>query len=172
MMTHRSIRLFAGLLGAVAASLISAGTAGANHSPCHVTPIDPSVDQYVEQVPSSCGQQQAGKKSRTVGKLPRQVRNALQSQAADESEAALLEQVVTSTKYGAPEKKLRLGREQRRELRTLRNDPPRPIPSAIGTVVNAEDRGLLALAIALAVMTAAAVGAAVLRTRTARSDRR
>jgi hypothetical protein len=170
-MTHRKLRLFA-VLGALVAWLAFGGPAGAQNCKANKgEKVDPSVSQYVEEVPSSCGPRRGSKGNKTVGKLPSKTRQTLSSQASV-GEAQLLEQVVTSTQYGAPEKRIKLRKKQRKELRTLRNDPPRPIPSAIGTVVDAEDRGLLALAIALGVMTAAAVGAAVLRARAARGNGR
>lgn len=170
-MTHRKLRLFA-VFGALSAWLAFGDAAGAQNCKSNKgEKVDPSVSQYVEEVPSSCGPRRGSKGNKTVGTLSSKTRQTLSSQAS-EGEAKLLEQVVTSTQYGAPEKRIKLRKEQRKELRTLRNEPPRPIPSAIGTVVDAEDRGLLALAIALGVMTAAAVGAAVLRARAARGSGR
>lgn len=170
-MTHRKLTLCA-LLGALAAPFALGDAALAQNCKGNKgEKVDPSVSQYVEEVPSSCGPQRGDKDTKTVGKLPSKTRQTLNTEASN-SEAQLLEQVVTSTRYGAPEKRIKLRKVQRKELRRLRDDPPRPIPSAIGTVVSAEDRGLLALAIALGVMTAAAVGAAVLRARAARSSGR
>jgi hypothetical protein len=79
---------------AAAATLVSPGLAGA------ATPGDPSVDQYIEAVPTSAGPTPAAGGEERVQPLPVQARREVKAKAG--SDAAALTKVATSSRYGAP----------------------------------------------------------------------
>lgn len=81
----------------LALAFLFAGTAGA----ATVADDPPAVDQYVEQVPTGDGKTSVKKK-----KTPLSSASARALASADRSLAAALEEVATSSAYGAPDKKL------------------------------------------------------------------
>jgi hypothetical protein len=78
--------------------LALAGQASAQ-SGCGVS----AVDQYVECIPTGDGENSSGASAPTSGSLPPPI--AAQIQSAGGEDAEVLEQVATSSRYGAPTKR-------------------------------------------------------------------
>ena len=140
-------------------------------------PSNAAILQYVEQVPTSSGTSvPRGDKRRAA--LPSRVREQVRAEAG--ADAALLEEVATSPAYGAPQRTIPAPRAENKAPRagTTRVTPRQPrqprqpraevsVPdvgfaSAVGGAVAGDDgRGSLLLFAVLAVVTSAAIAAAV-----------
>src|SRR5215216_4039669 len=147
---------------AVFAALVGASSAWAGGK-------NPSIEQYVEQIPTSKGSKPAGGPEKKVTKLPQRVEETIQTEAGSDAEAQALEEVATSTRFGATKKvRVKKAESKRLEKRLRSKDvaDAKAIPAAIGTVSETGNGRLLALVIVMAVMTAAAVALAALRRRT------
>jgi hypothetical protein len=134
---------------------------------------NPAICQYVEDVPTSKGSKPTGVGKEKVNKLPRAVERELRKEGG--ALAPVLEEVATSTKYGAPEELKATKQEQKqvqKELRAAQVERGRPIPAALGAVSGSGDGRLLGLVIVMAAMTVGAVAAAVIRKRGTGSSRR
>jgi hypothetical protein len=129
----------------------------------------PSIDQYVEQIPTSKGPKPTGGPAQTVSRLPRTVERTIRSEGGNDAQA--LEEVATSSRFGAP-KKIKVAKKERKQLekklRAKSVEEPKAIPAAIGAVSETGNGRLLALVIVMATMTAAALALAGLRRRGAR----
>jgi hypothetical protein len=93
----RTIRHIA--CAAAAAALVSPGIAGA--APPRTG--DPSIDQYIEAVPTSAGPQSAVGGAERVQPLPREAVRQVKATAG--SDAKALTKIATSSRYGAPVKR-------------------------------------------------------------------
>jgi len=93
----RTIRHIA--CAAAAAALVSPGVAGA--APPRTG--DPSIDQYIEAVPTSAGPQSAVGGAERVQPLPREAVRQVKATAGSDAEA--LTKIATSSRYGAPVKR-------------------------------------------------------------------
>lgn len=163
------------------AALATAGTASAKGDPCKAGAVDPSIDQYVESIPTGCGRAQSNDKTRTA-KLPKRITQALKREAG--ADAALLEQIATSPTYGAPvstasstearSSTRKIDRVERRHLRKqvreVRNERRDAVPEALGAIgaLGGTDDGggrLLWLVVVMGATAAAALAFALLRLR-------
>jgi hypothetical protein len=108
----------------------------------------PAVSAYVELVPGSRGSRSPGRTKPRHSPLPKRVETALVREGGED--AALLEEVATSSAYGAPE------REPRDQSRGQPR-PPRPVEpadddafsAAVSVATDGDDRRLLALGLAM-----------------------
>jgi hypothetical protein len=182
---RRSVALVAGVL------LLVPGSALAKNGPGNPG-SSAAVQQYVEQIPTSTGSHATGFGKTKTKPLAPAVQHRLTSEGG--RDAPLLQQVATSSAYGAPQETLRTsvpvrqherpkvvhrgGRAKRapsapRSHVRLPDTRTKPTPSralsAVGSVVtDGSDGRLIALAIFLAVITATALGAAAYRQRAQR----
>ena len=92
---------FALLALSAVTALGTADAALANHVPGH--PCAAAVCQYVEQVPTAGGSKPTSGGRKSVTPLSRSVKQRLYAKAG--KDATLLEQVATSSDYGAPQNK-------------------------------------------------------------------
>lgn len=131
------------------------------------------LDQYVEQVPSSAGTHGgSGGGGGSGSGLPDPVQNQL-VQAVGQDNAATLEEVATSSGFGAPQTELKTA--QGSSAGRAASDPGLPEVSGGSVFSNAasllEDGGggshLTALAVLLGLVTGSAILAAALRRRPA-----
>lgn len=180
---RRSVALVAGLL------LLVPGSALAKNGPGNPG-SSAAVQQYVEQIPTSTGSHATGFGKTKTKPLAPAVQHRLTSQGG--RDAPLLQQVATSSAYGAPQQTLRTSVPVRHHPKAVRRGgrakpapyaPPararlpdtrtKPTPSralsAVGSVVtDGSDGRLIALAIFLAAITATALGVAAYRQRAQR----
>ena len=102
---RRQARLGVMLVFSIAVLAVSE-RAWATHKPGHPGPCRvAAVCQYVEQIPTSSGSQATGFGKPRSTPLPPAVKESLTRKAG--ADAPLLEQIATSSAYGAPQKKLR-----------------------------------------------------------------
>ena len=154
----------------VAGALTLTAPAAAQNPPEEPPPGVSSIDQYIEQIPTSRGSRVAGAGKGKGRPLPSQVRRQLREQGG--ADAAALERIATSPAYGAPERPLGRATEQsRRKSRDLvrdARDDDASFGGALSAAVSApgEDGewrlGVLAVVLAA---TTAALGAAAYRRR-------
>jgi hypothetical protein len=165
-------RILSGTVVVAACLLIFGAPAASAADKC--TNPNPAICQYVEDVPTSKGPKQTGVgKEKKVKQLPRSVEKKIREESP--TLAPKLEEVATSTKYGAPEEIKATKQEQKRVVKRLRAaevERNRPIPAALGAVSGSGDGRLLGLVIVMAAMTVAAVAAAVIRKRGTGGSRR
>ena len=128
---------------------------------------NPAICQYAEDIPTSKGSKPTGSgKEKKVKKLPSSVEQKIREESP--TLAPKLEEVATSTKYGAPEEIKATKEEQKRvakRVRAAQVERARPIPAALGAVSGSGDGRLLGLVIVMAAMTVGAVSVAVIRKR-------
>ena len=171
---HRNARrtLFA---AAAAAFLLMGGNASANHKPGQPHGNSSAVDQYVEQVPTSSGSQVSGLGGGKKRELPRAVEKELADKGGDD--AAVLQDVATSSDYGAPQEQLKLDEKDKARLREavtdLRGDDSRvdvesAVSAPVSVLAEGSDRRLLGLVIVMALIALATVVAAAYRQRAVR----
>jgi hypothetical protein len=142
-----------------AAALAVAPAALADQRP----PGNPSIAQYIEQLPTSGGNVVPGGRART--KLARQVSEQLPSGA----EGTALRNIATAASYGAPQKKLH-GPKHATVVASRAAIEPKPDVSgdtfaAAASAVGAGRNLVVWLAVVLLVTAAFGVGAAVTRAR-------
>ena len=164
---------------------VAAATVAASSGPAAAqAPDDASaVDQYVEPVPTSGGSSYPGTGKPKKTNLPRSVAAAIRHRGG--ADAALLTEVASSSVYGAPESavatgKAAGGRKGPGKRASKGNRPARGgAPTAGGggfssgeaasaaadAVGGAESQRVVALLVALALVTAVALSAAALRRR-------
>ena len=159
-------RLLARALVASLALIAAPGAARAGEQP---SPEEiAAVSVYVEQIPTASGPQSAGGVKPRKTTLPAPVHSALRREGG--TDAAKLEEIATSSAYGAPQAKPRLPKRAKRAAGRARGRPVPEVPADIdsaGAVDGAEPGGrrLVGLAAALVVITGVAGGAAVARRR-------
>jgi hypothetical protein len=152
----------AGLALVVAGALTLAAPAAGQSPPEEPPPGVSSIDQYIEQIPTSRGSRVAGTgKGKGVPLSPPARRRLLEQGGRD---AAALERIATSPAYGAPERPLR---KSRKIVRPRREDDA-SVGKAVSAAVSAPGEGgewrLGVLAVAL-VATTGALGVAAYRRR-------
>lgn len=154
---------------AVFATLVVAAPAQADDC------ANPSICQYVEQIPTAKGAKPSGRTAKKVAALPAPVEKAIRTEGG--GDVQVLQDLATSSSYGAPRQvpvqKVEKNRPQRKQLeRELQpknvQEDAEPIPAAVGAVSGGGNGRLLALVIAMGAMTAIAVALATLRHRSAR----
>ncbi len=133
-------------------------------APAHAQEPPSSVFQYVELVPEASGAKAPGLGKETTTPLPPKAKGALEG--VDPETAAALEQVATSSNYGAP--------ANPEPPKTTRLAPPptdasveKALAGTVSAVSSTRDRQLVGMLLALLGVTA---GAAVLAARRARSS--
>ncbi len=131
-----------------------------------------AVNQYVELVPAASGPKAPGVEKRGRTSLPKAGKKALKQ--APRAVARPLEEIATSSTYGAPAIRVELKPTKPRPQATARDPdivPPAPIEVTLGTTVSAvasaTDERLLGLLLAVLVTTLGAVALAVKRAQTA-----
>jgi hypothetical protein len=154
----------------VAGVLALAAPAVAQNPPEEPPPGVSSIDQYIEQIPTSRGSRVAGAGNRKGQPLPPQVRRQLREQGG--ADAAALERLATSPAYGAPERPLAGSseppRRKSRELVRVPRDDDSSLGGALSAAASApgEDGewrlGVLAIVL---LATTAGLGAAAYRRR-------
>ena len=167
---------------ASAAFLLSGGTASANHKPGQPHGSSSAVDQYVEQVPTSEGSRPSD--PRLGGGQKRSLPSAVEKELANAGgkDAKVLEEVATSSAYGAPQEKLRLGAKEKRRLREAVADlrggddsaggVRNALAAPVSVLAEGSDARLLALAIAMALIALTTLVSAAYRQRAFRHARR
>ena len=100
----RSSRFLIALLGASSIAFAAAAPAFAEDPPPPAPPGTPSIDQYVETVPTGSGGASPGVGKPRAKSLPRRVRTKLR--ARPDSVTKRLEAIATSSVYGAPQRDL------------------------------------------------------------------
>jgi hypothetical protein len=121
------------VVAAAALSLVL--PAAAQNPPEEPPPGVSSIDQYIEQIPTSRGSRVAGAGDGKGQPLSRKARRALREQGGPD--AAALERIATSPAYGAPERPLRKSREL---VRTPSDDDP-SLAAALSAAVSAPGEG-------------------------------
>jgi hypothetical protein len=86
-----------------------AASAAAQNPPEEPPPGVSSIDQYIEQIPTSRGRRVAGQGDGKGQPLSPHARRELREQGG--ADAAALERITTSPAYGAPERPLRKSRD-------------------------------------------------------------
>jgi hypothetical protein len=144
----------------VVAALVLALAAPATAAPPQPKPNDSGLDQYVEMIPSG-----AGKAAPGVGKKRRAALSArakAELKAKGGKDAAALEQIATSSDYGAPTQPLpKTGKQSKAKQKTYSS------ATRGASLVASSDgsSGLKWVIAAIAVVTAGAVAAFALRRR-------
>ncbi len=131
------------------------------------------MNQYVELVPAASGPKAPGVEKRGRTSLPKAGKKALKQ--APRAVARPLEEIATSSTYGAPAIRVELKPTKPRPQATARDPdivpPGAPIEVTLGTTVSAvasaTDERLLGLLLAVLVTTLGAVALAVKRAQTA-----
>ena len=136
-------------------------------------PCDSSaIDQYVECLPGGGGENSSGGKKPTNADLSSAVQADIQSEGGDDAE--LLQQVASSSLYGAPQKSLGgpgRGAPPIDRERLSAADPQADVSAgdaataAVSAVQGGDAGRLVGLLVALFIVTAAALGAAAVRQR-------
>ena len=151
-------------LGTVVAAP-NAALAGGGPSPEEIA----AVSVYVEQIPTAAGPKAAGDAKPRKTTLPASLRAEIQR--AGGSDAAKLEEIATSSAYGARQVRVRAPKST--SFSAPRPGEERPLPeasgqasaAATGVVGEADDQRLIGLAVVLALITGVAAGAAFARRR-------
>ena len=160
---------------AAAAFLLSGGEALANHKPGQPHGNASAVDQYVEQVPTSSGSVVSGQGGGQKRELPRSVQKQLADAGGED--ATVLEDVATSSDYGAPQEQLKLDKKDKARLREavtdLRGEDSRvdvgsAVAAPVSVLAEGNDGRLLGLVIVMALIALATVAAAAYRQRAVR----
>lgn len=164
MRKHIRQLVFAAALGAVAA-LVAGSPAYGKGCPGSVKNGGPSsVQQYVEQLPTSCGSHASGSGNRQT-KLPASLEQEIQTKGG--KDAALLEKIATSEAYGAPQHRIKTSNRRRRIL-TDSADHTNPLAASVGVVTDGSDARLIVLVILMLGTAAILLATAVLRRRVTR----
>jgi hypothetical protein len=123
-----------------------------------------AVDQYAELVPTADGPKAPGNQTETRAPLPPAGSDALEQ--APPAVAVPLEEVATSSSYGAPTPQ-REPQPPARDRDDLPSDPSleSTLASTFEAVGSTEDSRLLGLLVAIPLVALGAVALAVLRTR-------
>lgn len=149
-------RRLAVLFATVLTALIGTGTAWGK---CRHQPKgNPAVQEYVEHIPTVCGPKASGRGGPTTS-LPSTILRRLGSGP----DAALLRDVATSEKWGAPQTKIRKF-DSDGPTQTGRN----PIAASLGAVTGGSNGRLIEVLALMAVIAAAAAGAHARRRRIGR----
>jgi len=142
-----------------AAALAVAPAASADRHP----PANPSIAQYIEQVPTAGGNAVPGGRART--KLSTHVARQLPKTAT----GTALRNIATSAAYGAPQKKLHTSKQAAAVAHRAAIEPKSDVSgdtfAAAASAVGAGHNLVAWLGVALLVTAALGVGAAVARAR-------
>jgi hypothetical protein len=126
-----------------------------------------SVQQYVEQLPTSCGSHATGTGNRTT-KLPRSIQEKIQTQGG--SDASLLQNIATSEKYGAPPQKIKApnakAKRHAKILSDSANKSSNPLSASVSVVTDGSDSRLIVLVLLMVGIAALVLAAAVRKRRT------
>lgn len=162
------------------AVLAASESAWATHKPGHPGPCRvAAVCQYVEQIPTSSGSQATGFGKPRVTPLPPAVKEQLTRQAG--ADAPLLEQIATSSVYGAPQKKLRAAPVGPNNRSSGELGPPieredtsigGALSAAVDVTADGSNGRLIGLLIVLLAITGVALASAGYRQRAVRETTR
>ena len=138
-----------------AAALVSPGVAGA----ATPRPGDPSIDQYIEAVPTSAGPQPAVGGAERVQPLSLEAARQVKAKAGSDADA--LTKIATSSRYGAP-----VESKPAEPKEGVAKSALEQIPASQAT--ESGDSRLVALAVFMAASLAAALAYAWRRSKTER----
>jgi hypothetical protein len=150
-----------------AAALFAAAPAAGQNPPQEPPSGVSSIDQYVEQIPTSRGSRVAGVGSGKGEPLAPEVRRRLREEGGPDAEA--LEQIATSLAYGAPEQPLR--RRATKETPVRPEDDEPTLAGALSAAVSAPGEGgewRLGVLAGVLFATTGALGVAAYRRRARR----
>ena len=169
METRRYIRQLSAA-GALAASFTLATGSPASAGGCSSNVSSgggsSAVQQYVEQLPTACGNQ-ASKTGTHETKLPKSIEQKIDSQAG--SQAPILKKIATSEAYGAPQRTIKAQRTKTtKHYQKILGDAEKhsnAVSASFGVVTDGSDARLLTLLIVMIGTAVAVVGTAVRRRR-------
>jgi hypothetical protein len=121
-------------------------------------PPPPPVDEYTENIPTSEGNKQTGKEGGKTS-LPPSV--ATQVQAGGGQDAALLEEIATSARYGAPQNPELVGRNPERGESEGATSAPGVLSAAVETIGDGGEARLIGLFIVMSAILAAMLAVAL-----------
>lgn len=123
-----------------------------------------SVAQYVEVLPTSCGNHPTNSGNRTT-KLPRSLEQKIDSQAG--TDATLLKKIATEESFGAPQRQIKSqkGSKQRSILSDSANKNSNPVFASVGVVTDGSDSRLIVLVLVMVGIAALVLAAALRRRR-------
>ena len=129
-------------------------------APPQPKPNDSGLDQYVEMIPSSAGKAAPGVGKKHRGALSADAKAKLEAKGGKDAKA--LEQIATSSDYGAPTQQLpKAGTQTKQKQGTYTTAAPGT--SLVAT--SDSSSGLKWVIVAIAIVTAAAAGAFALTRR-------
>jgi hypothetical protein len=152
-------------LAAAGAALSIAAPAVAQTPPEEPPPDVSSIEQYIEQIPTSRGSRVAGQGDEKGQPLAPRARRALREEGG--TDAPALERIATSPAYGAPERPLR-PRKKSRELVRMPPDDDTSLGGAVSAAVSAPGEGgewRLGVLAGFLVASTGAIGVAAYRRR-------
>ncbi len=128
-----------------------------------------SVAQYVEQIPTSCGNHATGTGNRST-KLPRSIQKKIDQQGG--SDATLLQNIATSESYGAPPQKIKSPKAQAKADRhskivsdSAATHSSNPLSASVSVVTDGSDARLIALVVLMVGIAVLVLATAVRRRR-------
>lgn len=141
--------------------------------------VPSSVAQYVEQVPGACGSKTVDQGSQTR-KVPKVIEHKIDQQGGDD--AALLKEIVSSEKYGAPaQTKIKVTKvtvhktkAKARGAKKILSDSERrasgtgALAASVGVITDGSDGRLIALIVLMAAVAAIVIVSALRRRRVTR----
>ena len=144
----------------VSALALAAAAPALGQNPPPPPPGTPSIDQYVETVPTSNGGAAPGVGKAHVKPLPRQV--AARLQARHDAVSKRLEAIATSSVYGAPQRPLKPieKRTAGNPSRPVEPEPANALSAAVSAVSDSGDSHVFWLLAAVIVVTTSMVWAA------------
>jgi hypothetical protein len=154
------------LVAALATPAVMAAGSPAFGKDCGTGSNPPSsVQQYVEQIPTSCGSKATGTGNETR-KIPKSIESKIDAQGGDD--AQLLKAVVSESKYGAPKTKIKPQKQTTKGHRAILSDSESrqssPLAASLGVITDGSDARLIAL-VGMMVAIAAIVLVSALRRR-------
>src|SRR5215211_1313407 len=169
METRRHVRQLA-VAGAVAASFTLATGSPAAAGGCSGNISgggNAATAQYVEQLPTPCGNTASGTGNRKT-KLPKSIERKIDSQGG--SQAKILKELVTSEAKGAPQRKIKLRetkttKRYRKILVDAEKEQSNALSASFGVVTDGSDARLLTLLIVMIGTAVVVLGTAVRRRR-------
>jgi hypothetical protein len=156
--------------GALAATFVLASSSPASAGGCSSNVSgggNAATQQYVEQLPTACGNQASGTGSGQT-KLPKAIEQKIDSQAG--SQAPLLKQIATSQAYGAPQRQIKPKQTKKavKHYRKILGDAekkPNAFAAGFSTVTDGSDARLLVLLIVMIGTAVVVLGTAIRRRR-------
>src|SRR6266545_2334485 len=128
-----------------------------------------SVAQYVEVLPTPCGNHATGTGNRST-KLPPSIQEKIDQQGG--SDATLLQHIATSESYGAPQQKIKSPKAHGRHGKILSDSAAthssNPLSASVSVVTDGSDARLIALVVLMVGIAVLVLATAVRRRRVTR----